>query len=350
MSPEPRTERRFLILDGGQMRFSSVPMSVPNCREALSTLLGLAAFAVVTLTCMWSICVKFANADAPHTILVQPTIAATDVASFESRYSFMASFNSRYSVNVAAKNSSKSPIANAYELRETSSHRDVDITEVTSSALSRLPPGIPSTRPRPQIPSIRQQPARNLAEEPEGPSITPTSRTTIFESLFGTLLPPRLALAYAAPEEGPLGEDQSSSAVGYDRSTAVYDISAHTVYMPDGTKLEAHSGRGSMIDDPNHVDEKDRGATPPNVYDLTLRESLFHGVRALRLIPEDTGKVFGRTGFLAHSFMFGPNGDSFGCVSFRDYDAFLQAYLDHKISRLAVVGHLDNPLVLSDRN
>ena len=31
----------------------------------------------------------------------------------------------------------------------------------------------------------------------------------------------------------------------YDRQTAVYDICAHTVYLPDGTRLEAHSGLGS---------------------------------------------------------------------------------------------------------
>jgi len=39
--------------------------------------------------------------------------------------------------------------------------------------------------------------------------------------------------------------------------------------------------------------------------------------------------------------MLGPNGDSNGCVSFRDYNAFLQAYLNHHIKRLAVVTRLD---------
>jgi hypothetical protein len=39
--------------------------------------------------------------------------------------------------------------------------------------------------------------------------------------------------------------------------------------------------------------------------------------------------------------MLGPNGDSNGCVSFRDYDAFLQAYLNRRIKRLAVVTRLD---------
>jgi hypothetical protein len=72
-----------------------------------------------------------------------------------------------------------------------------------------------------------------------------------------------------------------------------------------------------------------------------MREGLFHGVRALRMIPEDEEKVFGRSGLLAHTYMLGPNGDSNGCVSFKNYDVFLQAYLNHEIKRLAVVTRLD---------
>ena len=67
-----------------------------------------------------------------------------------------------------------------------------------------------------------------------------------------------------------------------------------------------------------------RGVTPPHMYELTPREALFHGVPALRLNPvggEET--IYGRSGLLAHTFMLGPNGDSNGCVSFRDYNAFL---------------------------
>jgi hypothetical protein len=111
--------------------------------------------------------------------------------------------------------------------------------------------------------------------------------------------------------------------------------------MPDGTTLEAHSGYGSMLDDPRHADAKDRGVTPPDVYDLEPREALFHGVHALRLIPVDDEKVYGRSGFLAHPFMLGPNGDSNGCVSFKNYDAFLAAYMNHEIKRLVVVSRLD---------
>jgi Protein of unknown function (DUF2778) len=63
-------------------------------------------------------------------------------------------------------------------------------------------------------------------------------------------------------------------------------------------------------------------------------------MRALRMIPQDETKTFGRSGLLAHTYMLGPNGDSNGCVSFKNYDPFLQAYLDHKVKRLAVVASL----------
>jgi len=95
--------------------------------------------------------------------------------------------------------------------------------------------------------------------------------------------------------------------VPYDRTTAVYDISKHMVYMPDGTRLEAHSGLGSKLDDPRYVNVRMLGPTPPHVYDLQPRETLFHGVPALRLNPvggEDA--IFGRTGLLAHTYMLGP--------------------------------------------
>ncbi len=143
-------------------------------------------------------------------------------------------------------------------------------------------------------------------------------------------LPPSRPLELAPPA-GP--------AIPYDQSTAIYDISAHTVYLPDGTRLEAHSGLGDRIDDPRFVDERDRGATPPGVYQLTLRESLFHGVQALRLNPIGAGFTFNRVGLLAHPYMLGPNGNSNGCVSFKNYDNFLHAFQSGVVRRLAVVAH-----------
>jgi len=122
-----------------------------------------------------------------------------------------------------------------------------------------------------------------------------------------------------------------------DSRTAVYDISAHTVYFSDGRQLEAHSGIGKFRDDALSITEKNRGVTPPNVYNITLREQPFHGVQALRLTPVSDEPMYGRDGILAHTYMLGPTGQSNGCVVFKDYPAFLQAFLAGEIDRLIVV-------------
>ena len=135
--------------------------------------------------------------------------------------------------------------------------------------------------------------------------------------------------------------EDASSPPEEDGHTAIYDISAHKVYLPNGRSLEAHSGLGHRIDDPRYVRDKDLGPTPPNVYDLSLREEPFHGVHALRLTPVGHGNMYGRDGLLAHSYMLGPNGQSNGCVSFSDYPAFLSAYQSGEVTRLVVVDHLE---------
>jgi hypothetical protein len=177
-------------------------------------------------------------------------------------------------------------------------------------------------------------------------AVTP-EKPTIFERLFGKFQSPGTALAYASADVSStsLGPSQNAALGGtvplYDRSTAVYDISAHMVYLPDGTKLEAHSGLGDKLDDPRSANVRMRGVTPPHIYELQPREALFHGVPALRLNPiggEDA--IYGRTGLLAHTYMLGPNGDSNGCVSFKDYNAFLNAYRNQGVKRLAVVARL----------
>jgi hypothetical protein len=100
----------------------------------------------------------------------------------------------------------------------------------------------------------------------------------------------------------------SISPVDENSRTAIYDIAARTVYLPNGRRLEAHSGFGSYMDDARHVNLKRQGPTPPNTYKLVMREEPFHGVRAIRLVPVGDGKMFGRDGLLAHSYMLGPNG------------------------------------------
>jgi Protein of unknown function (DUF2778) len=128
-----------------------------------------------------------------------------------------------------------------------------------------------------------------------------------------------------------------------DGHTAIYDISAHVVYLPDGKRLEAHSGLGEFMDNPKHVRVKMRGPTPTNLYKLTMRERVFHGVRALRLNPVNEARMHNRDGILAHTYMLGSKGASNGCVSFKDYPIFLDAFLKGEVTRMVVVEKLANP-------
>jgi hypothetical protein len=167
----------------------------------------------------------------------------------------------------------------------------------------------------------------------------PAKRKPATQPVEATAAPPAVPNSQK-PLPAPQAHRDSNSPPTLDSHTAVYDIAAHTVYLPDGDALEAHSGLGIRLDDPRYVSEKNRGPTPPNVYDLVLRSEPFHGVRAIRLNPVGEGNMFGRDGMLAHTYMLGPSGQSFGCVSFRDYHAFLQAFLEGEVNRLIVVPHL----------
>lgn len=151
-------------------------------------------------------------------------------------------------------------------------------------------------------------------------------------------------LAYA-PESGATEEPQPGifspllNQAARSR-VAVYDISAATVYLPSGEKLEAHSGLGQMRDNPRYVSQKNRGPTPPHTYDLRMREALFHGVQAIRLTPVDGNNRYNRDGLLAHTFMLGRRGDSNGCVVFKDYARFLRAFKRGEVNRMVVVAHM----------
>jgi hypothetical protein len=206
---------------------------------------------------------------------------------------------------------------------------------------------VPLPKSRPVEANLELQAGPPAAQPP---ATAQSSDRTLLQKL-SDLLPPRITLASLAPDGGLLGGDRPNLAsLGYDNLTAVYDISARTVYMPDGSKLEAHSGFGSLMDDPGHVNERMVGATPPNVYELKPRERLFHGVQALRMIPVGDNGTLGRSGLLAHSYMLGPNGDSNGCVSIKNYEKFLKAFSDGEIKHLVVVPSLSDAVPASRRS
>ena len=181
-------------------------------------------------------------------------------------------------------------------------------------------------------------------------SIASNDKPTMVEKLWGKPPAQGSLLSYASADASVTGSipdtlSQNPMLGGsppYDKQTAVYDIAAKMVYLPDGTKLEAHSGLGSKMDDVRYSHVRMQGVTPPHIYELKPREALFHGVPALRLTPiGGQDKIFGRDGLLAHTYMLGTRGDSNGCVSFRDYYAFLNAYRNQGIRRLAVLARVE---------
>jgi hypothetical protein len=191
-------------------------------------------------------------------------------------------------------------------------------------------------------------PIRDMAQRAKAAvmSIASSEKQGMVEKLWGKQPASGGLLAYASADASVTGSiidtrsqnPMMGGAPPYDRQTAVYDIAAKTVYLPDGTRLEAHSGLGSKMDDVRYSHVRMQGVTPPHIYELKPRETLFHGVPALRLTPlGGEEKIHGRDGLLAHSYMLGPSGQSNGCVSFADYYAFLDAYKNKGIRRLAVL-------------
>ena len=273
-------------------------------------------------------------ADTIVAALPEPAPVISAPASFPSGPSL--SFDDRFA---AAAPQGVEPKAQAEtpQPKETSSH-SVPVQVAAIAPAPRAAEARPAKNPGAAV--------RDMARRAKAAvmSVAAAGKPSIFEKLWGKPHSQASLLAYASADAsatGSIGPSQNPALGGsapYDRSTAVYDISAHMVYLPDGTRLEAHSGLGDKLDDPKYVKVRMRGATPPHVYDLQPRETLFHGVPALRLNPVGGDEaIFGRTGLLAHTYMLGPNGDSNGCVSFKDYNAFLQAYRNGEVKRLAVV-------------
>lgn len=344
----------------GQRRSSS--------KASPQAVIGNAVLVCVALACGWTLytnvfgpSVKAAAIDLPPVTFAATSSGAlkTSVAELDVTAALPspASFSERFLARTDDQPDSQPALAKADRLQVASLQPQVAQLEIPvpqprpaiapPSPAMQLAESVPLPTPRPSIlnmPDDKGPSRRDVAQANKATALaTPAPAPSIFERLFGKSQDKGPMLAFASPDGGISSDGQSltpGSAL-YDRETAVYDISARMVYMPDGTKLEAHSGLGDKLDDPRFVNVRMRGATPPHIYDLSLRESLFHGVQAIRLNPVGgEGKIFGRSGLLAHTFMLGPNGDSNGCVSFRNYEAFLRAYRNGGVKRLAVVARL----------
>ncbi|MHC2626942.1 hypothetical protein ACVIW2_008974 [Bradyrhizobium huanghuaihaiense] len=253
----------------------------------------------------------------------------------------------------AAKDAPKqSVIAKVAEALKPAAKNTDKTTDKTADKAKRAPEGqmqLASADPAEIVPAPEAKP-KSFADRAKAAVMSITGpRQSMVEKLWGKREPSGGLLAYASADASVTSaiapKEQNpmfGGAPPYERDTAVYDITAKMVYLPDGTRLEAHSGLGSNLDDPRSQRTRMRGVTPPHIYTLKPREALFHGVPALRLTPiGGESAIYGRDGLLAHTFMLGPNGDSNGCVSFRDYYAFLDAYRNKGIRKLAVLARVD---------
>lgn len=190
------------------------------------------------------------------------------------------------------------------------------------------------------LPGIKPKPPARIARTAVGDE----------EQVTQTLAP---VLAYATPGVPEKQEGGAFSGIGKlfsglkgglpgrGSGIAVYDISAATVHMPDGTKLEAHSGIGHRKDNPKFAHVRNLGPTPPNIYDLRMREKRFHGVEAIRMLPRDHAAMKGRDGMLAHTPLLRRSNGSHGCVAFKDYNKFLKAFKAGKVKKMIVVPSME---------
>lgn len=215
----------------------------------------------------------------------------------------------------AAEKQAHLPTGNAVPVPQLAPDQKTDMAaedEATQDAF--LPDDVPLPGAKPSLRRSRMHDKTELAYAPES-GATEEPRPGLFSPLF----------------------NQSARS-----KVAIYDISAATVYLPSGERLEAHSGLGPMRDNPRYVNQKNRGPTPPHSYDLRMREALFHGVEAIRLTPVDGNNRYNRDGLLAHTFMLGRRGDSNGCVVFKDYPRFLRAFKRGEFNKMVVVTRMQS--------
>ncbi|MBR1248795.1 DUF2778 domain-containing protein [Bradyrhizobium sp. AUGA SZCCT0169] len=354
--------------------------------------LGGVAIAAVVLGCAWTVYSNiFASSIYPsvNSAAFDPPVvkSSTIVASRPARPAFndvfeslpqpapkisapetvspLIMFNERFAASAPQGQASRA--IEATQVAEVSPPVDVKKTEAPKlaeapkpkEAASPAPTQVALNVPAPATKQAEAKPAakesgasvRDMAQRAKAAvmSIASNDKPSMVEKLWGKQPAHGGLLAYASADAsvtGSIPDTRSQNPMlggspPYDKQTAVYDIAAKKVYLPDGTVLEAHSGLGAKMDDVRYAHVRMQGVTPPHIYDLKPREALFHGVPALRLTPiGGQDKIFNRDGLLAHTYMLGARGDSNGCVSFKDYYAFLNAYRNQGIRRLAVLARI----------
>lgn len=223
------------------------------------SLMGSTAFAVTALVMSSGLAAWMVGID-PTAWLHGPAFANTTASlNFDDR------FGSRSTINTASLyyplrrgfrssrgdfNSEFGQIEDALagQLRDTqtelpgSQPASASVAATTNTATS----GVPMPRSRPAEANLL---ARNDLPMPAPQAPVPQGDNRTFLQKIADMMPGKLQLASVDPNDGLLsGPSPDLGALGYDSTTAVYDITGRIVYMPDGTKFEAHSGdRKSVV-------------------------------------------------------------------------------------------------------
>lgn len=197
-------------------------------------------------------------------------------------------------------------------------------TEEETALPSEVP--LPEAKPLVETASIERKPAEDKPAAPRTlgdrqDSAREKPKRSLFSDLFG-------------------GADNGRGWPGKNTKVAIYDVSNATVYMPDGTKLRAHSGIGRMRDNPRFEHVKMTGPTPAGIYRLSMREKRFYGVEAIRMTSIDGRHPKNRTGLLTHTNLLRGRIGSHGCVAFQNYEPFLRAFKRGHITMMVVVPEL----------
>ena len=191
---------------------------------------------------------------------------------------------------------------------------------------------LPEARPALETVTIERKPAE---EKPATRTAREESKDKDDDKDVAAIVKPERSLF------GGLFSGKSSTGwPGKGTRVAIYDVSAATVYMPDGTKLRAHSGIGKMRDNPNYEHVKMSGPTPKGIYRLRMREQRFHGVEAIRMLSVDGRDPKNRTGLLTHTNLLRNQKGSHGCVAFQNYEPFLNAFKRGHVTMMVVVPEL----------
>lgn len=193
-----------------------------------------------------------------------------------------------------------------------------------------LPSQIPLPETKPLIETV--------APEQKPSDDKPAARASIAK-----IEPP--APAYSKPQRSLFGDlfsrkPSGGAWPGQETRVAIYDVSNATVYLPDGSKLRAHSGIGHMRDNPRYEHVTMKGPTPAGIYRLSMREKRFYGVEAIRMRSIDGRDPKNRTGLLTHTNLLRGQIGSHGCVAFQNYQPFLNAFKRGQINTLVVVPEL----------